>query len=69
MKETKSNAQAAKKQNGAGKKQRFEKKKESTQAFSHPWLVCSLRGHSAPITGVDFSVNGKYVVTSAEGKT
>ena len=70
MKETKSNAQSAKKQNGTGKKQRFdkEKKKESKHTFSHPWLVCSLRGHSAPITGVDFSLNGKYVATCAEGK-
>ena len=64
---TKSNSQAAKKQNGASKKQRVDKKKDTKHTFSHPWLVSTLRGHSGLITGLDFSPNGKYVATCAEG--
>ena len=35
--------------------------------FTHKWLASSLKGHSAKILDMDFSPNGKYVLTVAEG--
>lgn len=37
-------------------------------SFTHKWLAGSLKGHGARITDMDFSPNGKYVITVAEGK-
>ncbi len=65
--ETKSkSAPAAKKQNG-GTKKRLDRKKEPKHTFSHAWLASSLKGHSQQILGLDFSPNGKYMATCAEG--
>jgi len=37
-------------------------------AFSHTWLAGALKGHSSRILDMDFSPNGKYVITVGEGK-
>src|SRR4051812_12273982 len=35
-------------------------------AYSHPWLATSLKGHSGRVLDVDFSSNGKYLVTCSD---
>ncbi|CAH1801363.1 unnamed protein product, partial [Owenia fusiformis] len=42
---------------------------EKRQAFTHPWLSCTLKGHSSPILGMDFSANGKYLASCSEDRT
>jgi len=36
--------------------------------FTHSWLATILKGHSSPVLGFDFSPNGKYLISTAEGK-
>ena len=61
------------KKNGAvagGKKRdrRTQQKKDShSSVFTHAWLASTLKGHAAPILALDFSPNGKQLVTCAEG--
>ena len=43
-------------------------KKEVKVTFTHPWLTCSLKSHSQPILDMDFSANGKFLASCAEGK-
>ena len=38
------------------------------QGFSHPWLLTSLKGHTGQVLDMDFSVNGKYLITCADGQ-
>ncbi|XP_054271810.1 RNA exonuclease 1 homolog isoform X1 [Macrosteles quadrilineatus] len=40
--------------------------KLSKQTFTHQWMVSSLKGHSGHVTDLDFSSNGKFLVTCAE---
>lgn len=42
--------------------------RDSKHSFSHPWLVTSLKGHSGEVLDMDFSSNGKFLATCAEGK-
>lgn len=42
-------------------------KGKASVAFTHKWLASSLKGHSARILDMDFSPNGKYVLTVADG--
>ncbi|XP_052261131.1 transducin beta-like protein 2 isoform X2 [Dreissena polymorpha] len=37
--------------------------------FTHKWLAGTLKGHSSPILDMDFSPNGKYVITVAEDRS
>lgn len=53
---------------------KFSKKKhsekwvrDSKQSFSHAWLLTSLKGHSGEVLDMDFSSNGKFLATCAEG--
>ena len=48
-------------------KPKFQRK-ESKHVFAHSWLATSLKGHSSPILGLDFSPNEKYLASCAEGK-
>lgn len=43
-------------------------KKASQATFSHSWLAGTLKGHSARVLGFDFSANGKYLISAAEGE-
>ena len=47
-------------------KQRQVKRSHSVQ-FTHPWMACMLKGHSGLVTGMDFSSNGKYLMTASDG--
>ena len=35
--------------------------------FKHKWLAVSLKAHSDKVTGIDFSSNGKYFLSSGLG--
>ncbi|XP_069703099.1 uncharacterized protein [Periplaneta americana] len=51
----------------SSKKKHSEKwVRDSKQAFSHPWLLTSLKGHSGEVLDMDFSSNGKFLATCAE---
>ncbi|XP_064459196.1 transducin beta-like protein 2 isoform X2 [Ornithodoros turicata] len=54
----------------AGKKKQKvqEKKKEVKSQYVHPWLVATLKGHTGTILDLDFSVNGKYLATTADDR-
>lgn len=41
--------------------------KETKTTFTHSWLLTSLKGHTGAITDMDFSTDGKHLVTCAEG--
>ncbi|CAL1531957.1 unnamed protein product [Lymnaea stagnalis] len=43
-------------------------KKAAYVPFSHPWLSCTLKGHSSRIVSLDFSPNGKYLLTASEDR-
>lgn len=49
------------------KKQNDKKVKE--KAFSHPWLLSSLKGHSGRVLDMDLSPNGKYLASCSEDRT
>jgi len=44
-------------------------KRDNKHVFTHPWLASSLRAHSSPILDMDFSLNGKYLVTCSEDRS
>ncbi|GFR03979.1 transducin beta-like protein 2, partial [Trichonephila clavata] len=44
------------------------KKKETKDTYSHPWLLCNLRGHSGDIFDLDFNSNGKQLGSCAEDR-
>ncbi|PSN56508.1 hypothetical protein C0J52_08453 [Blattella germanica] len=41
--------------------------RDTKQSFTHPWLLTSLKGHSGEVMDMDFSSNGKFLATCAEG--
>lgn len=43
-------------------------KKPAFVPFSHLWLSCTLKGHSSRIVSIDFSPNGKYMLSASEGR-
>ena len=51
------------------KKERVPAKRKDPKQpiFSHPWLASTLKNHSNPVLGLDFSPNGKYLASWAEG--
>ena len=56
------------KQNVSKSKKKVVKENSSLSNTSHPLLLTSLKGHTNTITGIDFSSNGKFLASCAEGK-
>lgn len=54
---------------GASNKQRakHQKRREAQQGFQNPWMVGALKGHAGLILDMNFSANGKYLASCAEG--
>lgn len=50
-------------------KQRSRKEKSSQHSFTHPLLVATLKGHNGNVTCLDFSTNGKYLISCADDRT
>ncbi|KAH9384632.1 putative exonuclease GOR isoform X1 [Haemaphysalis longicornis] len=51
------------------KKKVQEKKRDLKSQYLHPWLMTTLKGHSGTILDLDFNSNGKYLATSADGRS
>ena len=49
------------------KKQNIKPNKVKDIPFTHKWLAASLKAHSDKITGIDFSSNGKYLISCGLG--
>uniref|UniRef100_A0A0B6ZZF9 Uncharacterized protein n=1 Tax=Arion vulgaris TaxID=1028688 RepID=A0A0B6ZZF9_9EUPU len=43
-------------------------KKAAHIPFFHPWLSSTLKGHSSRIVALDFSPNGKYMISASEDR-
>jgi hypothetical protein len=54
---------------GKRKTQLIKKKTDAkAAAFSHEWLAGVLKGHGDCVLDLDFSSNGKYMISCAEGR-
>ncbi|CAB3362887.1 Hypothetical predicted protein [Cloeon dipterum] len=51
------------------KKQNHPRSELKAVAFSHPWLYTSLKGHSSTILSMDFSSNGKYLISCSDDRS
>lgn len=45
-----------------------KKQRTADANYQHPWLYTTLKGHTGQVFDMDFSRNGKYLATCAEGK-
>ena len=63
--------------NGIDKQKVKEKEKKQNvkvsavskdSVFKHKWLASTLKAHSDRVTGIDFSPNGKYLLSTGNGK-
>jgi WD40 repeat protein len=44
------------------------KKRTDKSNYSHNWLLTTLKGHTGAVLDMDFSANGKYLATCADGE-
>lgn len=52
---------------GNSKRAKNKKRREAQQEFTHSWMVGALKGHTAPVLDMNFSSNGKFLASCAEG--
>lgn len=52
---------------GNNKRAKNKKRRETQQEFTHSWVVGALKGHTGPVLDMNFSSNGKFIATCAEG--
>ncbi|KOX79851.1 RNA exonuclease 1 like protein [Melipona quadrifasciata] len=58
---------AATTSSGSNKRAKNKKRREAQQEFTHSWLRGALKGHTASVLNMNFSSNGKYLASCAEG--
>lgn len=51
---------------GAASSKRKAPAPPSKEKFVHKWLLSSLKGHAGPVSDMDFSENGKYLISCAD---
>lgn len=70
-KENKDNKSGKKKETSNKQKRKVAETKwsKSKSGFSHPWLLSSLKGHTGNVLDMDFSQNGKYLVSCSDDRT
>lgn len=51
----------------SNKRAKNKKRREAQQEFTHPWMVGTLKGHTAPVLDMNFSSNDKFLASCAEG--
>ncbi|KAK1125705.1 hypothetical protein K0M31_005253 [Melipona bicolor] len=59
---------AATASSGSNKRAKNKKRREAQQEFTHSWLRGALKGHTSSVLNMNFSSNGKYLASCAEGK-
>lgn len=47
----------------------LKQKRSGNSLFTHPWVASALKAHGASILDMDFSQNGKYLITVAEDRS
>ncbi|XP_076169400.1 uncharacterized protein LOC143147720 isoform X2 [Ptiloglossa arizonensis] len=50
----------------SNKRAKNKKRREAQQEFTHPWMVGTLKGHTAPVLDMNFSSNDKFLASCAE---
>ncbi|XP_076169401.1 transducin beta-like protein 2 isoform X3 [Ptiloglossa arizonensis] len=53
----------------SNKRAKNKKRREAQQEFTHPWMVGTLKGHTAPVLDMNFSSNDKFLASCAEDRT
>lgn len=49
------------------KRVKNKKRREAQQERVHPWMMGTLKGHTGLVTDMDFSSNGRYLASCADG--
>lgn len=49
------------------KRAKNKKRREVQQERVHPWMMGTLKGHTGLVNDMDFSSNGRYLASCADG--
>jgi len=49
------------------KRAKNKKRREAQQERVHPWMMGTLKGHTGLVNDMDFSSNGRYLASCADG--